>query len=385
ATVNQSIAPSAFTYGGYSWDTLGTVNVTGGSLIVTLGAGSSSSKYTIADAIRIERVGDAAPGWDAGQQIAVIAETDLDEVSGLTVSRDQADVFWMHNDSGDDAKIYAVNTAGQRVGTYELSGVSAVDWEDIAIGPGADGQPDNIFIGDFGDNGRVRPSIRIYRLPEPNIDPGAGGGTVVTSDYDTLILQYPGGVAYDCETIFIDPIDEYIYLVTKDWDGENLAHLYRTPMNQAGGSTATLELVGSIAMAGQITGGDIMPDGSGMILRQYDRAFYWNRYTNESVFSALSRTANEVTLVSEPKGEAIGFSASGRSFYTTSEGINQSIYYYAEHATASIVRNTSIDLEIAADSVTTFGVDNDPEQGFASSNSLTLSDKELADSCFRDY
>ena len=29
-TVDQSNAPSAFTYGGYSWDTLGTVNVTGG-------------------------------------------------------------------------------------------------------------------------------------------------------------------------------------------------------------------------------------------------------------------------------------------------------------------------------------------------------------------
>ena len=43
--VDQSNAPDDFTYGGYSWDAIGTVNITGGSLIVTLGAGSSSSKY----------------------------------------------------------------------------------------------------------------------------------------------------------------------------------------------------------------------------------------------------------------------------------------------------------------------------------------------------
>ena len=58
ATVNQRNAPSEFEYAGYDWDTLGTVNITGGSLVVTLGAGSSSNKYTVADAIRIEKTGD---------------------------------------------------------------------------------------------------------------------------------------------------------------------------------------------------------------------------------------------------------------------------------------------------------------------------------------
>ena len=57
ATVNQSIAPSDFTYGGSSWEALSTVNVTDGSLVVTLGPGSNGNKYTVADAIRIERIG----------------------------------------------------------------------------------------------------------------------------------------------------------------------------------------------------------------------------------------------------------------------------------------------------------------------------------------
>ncbi|MDG2409164.1 MAG: hypothetical protein P8M53_09170, partial [Pirellulales bacterium] len=45
------------TYGGSSWEALGTVNVTDGSLVVTLGPGSNGNKYTVADAIRIERIG----------------------------------------------------------------------------------------------------------------------------------------------------------------------------------------------------------------------------------------------------------------------------------------------------------------------------------------
>ena len=69
-TVNQKNPPSEFTDAGYSWDTLDTVNVTGGTLIVTLGAGTSSNKYTVADAIRIEKTGDAS---------SLIAECTLDD------------------------------------------------------------------------------------------------------------------------------------------------------------------------------------------------------------------------------------------------------------------------------------------------------------------
>ena len=57
ATVDQSNAPSDFAYGDSNWGDLGTVNVTDGSLVVTLGPGSNNNKYTVADAIRIERIG----------------------------------------------------------------------------------------------------------------------------------------------------------------------------------------------------------------------------------------------------------------------------------------------------------------------------------------
>ena len=60
AIVDQSNAPSEFASDGTNWDTLATVNVTGGSLTVDLSAGSNSNRYSVADAIRIERLGSNA-------------------------------------------------------------------------------------------------------------------------------------------------------------------------------------------------------------------------------------------------------------------------------------------------------------------------------------
>ena len=51
--VNQKSAPTEFEDGGYFWNTLDTVEVSGGTLVVTLGAGSLSNKWVVADAIRV--------------------------------------------------------------------------------------------------------------------------------------------------------------------------------------------------------------------------------------------------------------------------------------------------------------------------------------------
>ena len=49
-TVNQQNAPSEFTYGGYGWETLGTVSISGGALVVHLGVGSDSDWLSAAAA-----------------------------------------------------------------------------------------------------------------------------------------------------------------------------------------------------------------------------------------------------------------------------------------------------------------------------------------------
>ena len=59
--VDQSVNPKEFSADGAAWDYLATVNVTGGQLIVNLGSGSNSNRYTVADAIRIEATENVLP------------------------------------------------------------------------------------------------------------------------------------------------------------------------------------------------------------------------------------------------------------------------------------------------------------------------------------
>ncbi len=54
--IDQSIAPNDFTADGFAWNTIATVEVTGGTLTVQLDPGSNSNRYTVADAIRIDLI-----------------------------------------------------------------------------------------------------------------------------------------------------------------------------------------------------------------------------------------------------------------------------------------------------------------------------------------
>src|SRR4051812_19029080 len=61
-----------------------------------------------------------------------IRSKEIDESSGIAASRCQNGVLWTHNDSGDDAFIFAINKAGETLGTWRVPNARNVDWEDIS-------------------------------------------------------------------------------------------------------------------------------------------------------------------------------------------------------------------------------------------------------------
>ncbi|MCP4212690.1 MAG: hypothetical protein GY764_14630, partial [Halieaceae bacterium] len=133
-TVDQSNAPSEFAYGGYSWDSLGTVNITGGSLVVSLGAGSSSSKYTIADAIRIEKTGDISPTLTVSINDASVSESAGAAATTATVTRTDTSgdlVVTLSSDDTSEATVPATVTIldGQSSATFDIAAIddSAAD------------------------------------------------------------------------------------------------------------------------------------------------------------------------------------------------------------------------------------------------------------------
>ena len=59
---------------------------------------------------------------------------ELNESSGLGVSQAHPGVFWTHNDSGDEARVYALDERAMLVATVVVDGVEARDWEAMTLG-----------------------------------------------------------------------------------------------------------------------------------------------------------------------------------------------------------------------------------------------------------
>jgi hypothetical protein len=61
ALVNQQFSPNDFSDAGSTWEDLGEFDIIGSSLVVRLTSTTDNATYVVADAIRVERVGDLSP------------------------------------------------------------------------------------------------------------------------------------------------------------------------------------------------------------------------------------------------------------------------------------------------------------------------------------
>ena len=272
-----------------------------------------------------------APTGDPEGQVAVglcgptrtelagqITDPALIEVSGLVASRQQPDLLWVHNDSGDAARVYAIGTDGSTRGTYDVPGASARDWEDIAI------LDRTLVVGDIGDNQGVRDAVQLYEIPEPEVPSTPPASVETTAPSTRIELHYPDG-AHDAETLLVDPQSDDGFVVTKEADGESA--IYRAPAPWTPAQPVALERVGTLSLGafGLATAGDISPSGDAIVIRTYTAVFVWGRRQGETVAEALHRKPCRSTRSLRPSEvsrqlEAIGFDAAGTSYFTTGEG-----------------------------------------------------------------
>ncbi len=279
----------------------------------------------------------ADPTFADGVSQGTVTEADVTEASGITASRSNDGVLWLHNDSGDVARVFAIDAHGQLLGTYNimLEGTSthadAVDFEDIAIGPGPVAGVTYVYVGDIGDNSAQRANITVYRVAEPVVY-GRQSASPVTrnlshGEWDAITLQYPDG-AHNAETLMVDPLTGDLFVGTKQ---SGVTRVYgATASALASGSPVTLDFVAQVAF-NVASGGDISPTGLEIVLRQEDFARLWTRTAAQSVADALGAAPVEIPVVGRPtegNGEAITFDAIGDDYFTISEGTNQPLYLY---------------------------------------------------------
>jgi hypothetical protein len=260
----------------------------------------------------------SSAGFAPGVSLGIVQDPVRNEISGCAASRAHPNVFWMHNDSGDSAEIFAFGRHGALLGTYSLSGAGAADYEDIAVGPGPVSGKSYVYVGDIGDNGSTRQTKTVYRAVEPSSIGSSGVLSV-----DKIHLVYPDG-PHDAETLMVDPANGDVYVVTKRLQ-VNKVYRFKAPLNNGGTYTGTV--VATIPIS-WLTGGDISPDGSRILIRTGTHNYLWTRAAGQSIGQALSGSPVTVPVAQEPQGEAICWDADGKSYYTTSEGKSQPFYFF---------------------------------------------------------
>ena len=289
----------------------------------------------------------------ASRENCRVADSRINETSGLAASEKNLNVIYTHNDSGDQPRFYALNPSCEVIASYRLANEVAFDWEDMAIAPGIDGTS-SLFFADMGDNFLLRDTIRVHEVPEPSISrdlelssghnsidiESQGPSNFELANHVTYPLQYPDG-SHDAETLIVTN-DRHIVIVTKERDG--IAGLYSTTEPLATNTTSRLTRQAVFGLPPisqtnpkptardlQITGGALSPDESLFVVRTTATAWLWNVEQGEE--SIVQRLANTVAkapaeLIFDPQSqsEAITFSADGRSLLTTSEGNNPRIF-----------------------------------------------------------
>ena len=217
---------------------------------------------------------------DAVQVIGRVEHEALDEVSGIVKST-LGDFYWVHNDSGDEARLFALDAESNvlwppfiRIAEADWPGHGIdnawnFDWEDIALADGV------LYIADVGNNGNARRDLGVYVVNEPN--PLA---IPKMRTLKFLPIRYPDQKSYpanlwhfDCEAVFV--ADGKLYFITKHRRPGEIggfeagAKLYRLDTSFTDRENV-LTLVSTHEDVFLATGADLSPDGSRLAVSTYD-------------------------------------------------------------------------------------------------------------------
>ena len=263
------------------------------------------------------------PGTDGGMCGACAKWSDLvphgrlpdilPELSGLAASAKYPGLLYTHNDSGDSARFFAIDENATVTAEMGLPGATAVDWEDIALGPCPTGSC--VYLADTGDGSATRPEYTIYRVAEPAARPA--NGSVTSVQYESFRFLYPDDNGrHNCEALLVHPKSGRLFVIIK-MGGRPSVYEMRQPF--VAGSVQTLVNVATLRLPAAdsvVTGGDFHPCGDRMLVRTMDSLYELSAPAGD-VEALFAATPVKVPLATqEPQGEAVTYSPDGRRYFT---------------------------------------------------------------------
>lgn len=243
-------------------------------------------------------------------------------------------VMWVHNDSGDAAKLYALRLSDcSVVGELQLRDVSARDFEGLAAGVDAQGRP-VLWVGDIGDNRDSWSDVSIYRIREPK---NLGNKSAQVQRYRFTYEDRP----HNAETIMADPTSQQIWIVTKQLASGSI---YALPKKLKKSGVNIARKIGQAT--GLVTDGAMKPDGTVFVLRDYFDA----RFYSDSGGRPPGEMIEKVQLPAQPQGEAIAWLPGANAVVIASEGDNRLLRVQAPEAVTSTEPVAQeVDLEVPQD------------------------------------
>jgi len=216
------------------------------------------------------------------------------ESSGLV---DLGAVMATVNDSGDSSRVFLLDPeSGETVGVTDFH-TEVTDVE--ALAPAG---PNEVYVGDIGDNDRDRDEVTVHR-----VEVGRGQRDVEPVSFR---LAYPDG-PHDAESLFADRAGR-LHLITKSFGGGTV---YRAPKRLQSDRVNVLEPVGRVR--GYATDAALLPDGRHLLVRSLQQA---------SVYTMPDLThVGSFALPWQRQGEGISVGPDGRIRIST-EGAGTPVY-----------------------------------------------------------
>ncbi|HEX6718894.1 MAG TPA: hypothetical protein VF088_17435 [Pyrinomonadaceae bacterium] len=258
--------------------------------------------------------------------LATIKDKSINESSGLVASRTTPGAYWTHNDSGDGPFIYAIDTHGNTLGIFRVTGAQNRDWEDIAAGPGPQPNKSYLYIADIGDNDNLRPDVTVYRVAEPTLSAATRNFTKarpgLTEPAEAIRLKYPDG-SHDAEALLVHPTTGNIYIVIKVVIANPAVYEAVAPFTA--GKLITMKRIGEVHVpslfGGVVTGGSVSPDGRRVALCDYFQGYEMSLPASSTNFDDIwKQRMTGFDLGKREQGESIAYRLDGKGLLATSEG-----------------------------------------------------------------
>lgn len=262
-----------------------------------------------------------------GIEVARVSHPDLTENSGIDFSNRHPGIYWSLNDSGNPSEIFAGSIDGKAYGKFTIKDAHNIDWEDISVAKCLHREgKDCIYIGDIGDNFRLREEFRVYVVEEP-AEYKTGGTLELVKTITFKVKARP-----NFEAFMVNESTRELYFISKN-DKLNFPGDVATifTLKEGADTTETLGVLDfrtlTIPLKKKdkvITAADFDTASGTLLLGTYDNAF-------ELRLADLGSFKDKVRKIKVPEqvqGEAIAYYwRDGKpNIVTTSEGKNSPLY-----------------------------------------------------------